>query len=850
MSIGARGGRRLSLRSLLAVLLAGLGVLLAALLVIAALQLSGARAQARAENRRTTSFLLADSMRQSSNDLTNMVRLYVSTGDPRYRRYYDEILAIRAGTAPRPRNYNSSFWNRVLAEGTGFVRYGKPQSLIDQMRAAHFAPNEFAALAASLRSSNALAKRELDVMKRVQPRILRGVDNAYFADVYPAYRRLVDHAYLAQKGVIMASIDRFIALVEQRTTDAVDRVRGRNHDLVGAEIGVLVLIALIGLAALIVLTRLAVRPLARLIATTRRIADGDYAHRAEIRGVRELEHVADAFNEMGAAIQSDAAGRARAEQEAIDARGAAEHANQAKSRFLAAISHEIRTPMIGVTGMLEVLARTELSQQQRQMVATAEGSAQALLQIIGDVLDFSKIEAERLELAPATFAVRPVVAAGVETFVHAASAKGLLLTWRADDRLAAAHVGDSLRLRQILSNFVSNAVKFTEVGGIDVAVRVVDESPAAQTVEFSVTDTGVGITREQESRLFQEFGQAEASTSAHFGGTGLGLVICKRLAVLMGGDVTMASAAGTGTTVRLTVPLPLGDPDAIEARPGSAPAGQPTGRPRPDRQQAEREGSLLLLAEDHPVNRNVLGHQLAIIGFQLDLAADGREAFELYLSGHYALVLTDLAMPHMDGFDLARAIRRHEQESGAARIPIVALSANVMQGEPERCRAAGMDDFAAKPTTIPFLAGKLQRWLPQLDWPAEPVATRLDGGGTGTGADAATGATPIDSAVLDELTGGDSELAAAIVNDFVTASHEDLRALELALAQCDLDAARRQAHRLKGAARTVGAHAIGDLAEQIEHGTAQGVDDRARYTIIVTQLDEALSRIPLPAARP
>jgi signal transduction histidine kinase/CheY-like chemotaxis protein/HPt (histidine-containing phosphotransfer) domain-containing protein len=845
----SRGGRRPSLRTLLAVLLAVLGVLVASLLVIAALQLSGARAQTRAENRRTTSFLLADSMRQSSNDLTNMVRLYVSTGDPRYRGYYNEILAIRAGTAPRPRNYNSSFWNRVLAEGRGFVRYGKPQSLTDQMRAVHFTPDEFAALAASLRASNTLAKREVRVMNRVEPRIRKGVDDAYFADVYPVYRQLIDHEYLAQKGAIMAAIDRFIALVDLRTTNAVDDVRSRNRNLVGAEIAVLVLIVLVGLAARVVLTRLAVRPLARLIAATRRIADGDYAHRAEIRAVRELERVADAFNEMGAAIQSDAAGRARAEQAAVEARGAAERANQAKSTFLAAMSHEIRTPMIGVTGMLEVLARTELSQQQRQMVATAEGSAQALLQIIGDVLDFSKIEAEKLELAPAAFAVRPVVAAAVETFVHSASAKGLLLTWRADDGLAPAHVGDSLRLRQVLGNFVSNAVKFTEVGGVEVAVRVLDESVAAQTVEFSVTDTGVGVAPELQERLFQDFGQAEASTSSRFGGTGLGLVICKRLAVLMGGDVTMTSVAGTGTTLRLTVPLPLGDPGAIDAGPASTPAGIPTSRPRPDRREAEREGSLLLLAEDHPVNRKVLGHQLAIIGFQVDLAGDGREAFDKYVSGSYALVFTDLAMPQMDGFELARAIRQHEEERGVARIPIVALSANVMEGEPERCRVAGMDDFAAKPTTIPFLAGKLQRWLPHLDWPAAPVAHRPDDAGNGTGADDDGAGAQIDGAVLDELTGGDTELADAIIGDFVSASRADLRALELALADHDLDATRRQAHRLKGAARTVGAHAIGDLAEQIEHGTARGEDAWDRYTVIAAKLREAISRIVLPTAR-
>ena len=228
-----------------------------------------------------------------------------------------------------------------------------------------------------------------------------------------------------------------------------------------------------------ILTRLVLRPLDELIAAARRIAGGDYAQRAEIRAVSELERVAGAFNEMAAAIESDVAARERAEQVAVDARQAAEEANQAKSTFLAAMSHEIRTPMIGVTGMLEVLAQSELSPPQRQMVATAHSSAHSLLQIIGDMLDFSKIEAGKLELSPATFDLRTVVGGCVETFIHTASAKGLLLTANVDERLAPAHVGDPLRLRQILTNFLSNAVKFTEVGGIEVDARVVDDGDGA-----------------------------------------------------------------------------------------------------------------------------------------------------------------------------------------------------------------------------------------------------------------------------------------------------------------------------------------------------------------------------------
>jgi signal transduction histidine kinase/CheY-like chemotaxis protein/HPt (histidine-containing phosphotransfer) domain-containing protein len=820
-----------SLRQLLAILLGVLGLLVGALFVVATLQLRGANFQAEAENRRTESFLLADQMRQSSNDLTNLVRLYVSTGDARYREYYDEILAIRAGTAPRPRGYDSSFWNRVLAEGKGFVEYGRPESLVDEMRAARFTAPEFDALNASLRASNDLAALEQEVMERVERRIRRGVDDSYFADVQRDYQLLVDDAYLAEKGVIMDAVDHFIALVDRRTLRDVDRVRSENRNLFVAQIAILGLIVLAGVAAMVILTRVALRPLGRLIAATRRIAAGDYGERAEIRAVSELEHVAGAFNEMADAVQSDVAARERAEREAVDARLTAEHASRAKSTFLAAMSHEIRTPMIGVTGMLEVLAQTDLGPRQRQMVATAQGSAQSLLQIIGDILDFSKIEAGRLEIAPTTFALRPLTGAAVDTFVHTASAKGLLLTWSADERLAAAHVGDPLRLRQIIANLLSNAVKFTEVGGIEVAVRVLDESSERQTVEVAVTDTGVGVPVEQQRRLFGEFAQAQASTAQRFGGTGLGLLICKRLALLMHGDVTMESEPGTGTTMRLTVPLPVGDPAAIDPATALTPAKQPTTRVKPSRAQAEREGSLLLLAEDHPVNRTVLAHQLDVIGFCVDTADDGQEAFEKYLSGRYGLVFTDINMPRMDGYELARAIRRHERQTAAERTPIVALTANVMQGEPEKCAAAGMDDFAAKPTPIPVLAAKLHRWLPQLDWRGEPVRA---GDENGAG---------LDGTVLDELTGGDPALAASVLSDFIATSREDLRALADAAGAHDHEQLRRQAHRIAGAGRIVGAGELAALAKEIENAAAQESGDWAGIRSQVERLDAALAAI-------
>jgi signal transduction histidine kinase/CheY-like chemotaxis protein len=837
------GRRPLSIRRLLGVLLAALGLLVGGLFLVTSLQLRGSNSQARAENRRNESFRLADSMRQSSNDLTLMVRLYVSTGATRYRDYYNEILAIRSGVAPRPLDYDSSFWDRVLAEGKGFVRYGPPQSLTDQMREADFAPEEFEALQASLDASNGLAQLELEVMNRVADRIGRGVDASYFVDVYPDYQRLVDDHYLAEKGVIMGAVGDFIDLVDQRTLADVQRVRADNRKLFAVQLGILGLIVLISLASLVVLTRVVLRPLDGLIAATRRFADGDYKERADIRSVSELERLAGAFNEMATAIQSDVAARQRAEQAAVEARQVAEEANQAKSSFLATMSHEIRTPMIGVTGMLEVLARSDLTAQQRHMVGTAQSSARSLLQIIGDVLDFSKIEAGKLEVVPTTFDLRPLVEAVAATFLQTASSKGLLLTWSVDERLAPAHVGDVLRIRQILSNFLSNAVKFTEVGGIEVAARVLDESPASQTIELRVTDTGPGVSPDQQRRLFEEFEQA--STRDRSSGTGLGLVICKRLAELMGGDVTMESTLGRGTTMRFTVPLPIGDAADVDSDALSAVNRQVSTRPKPSRAEAEREGSLVLLAEDHPVNRTVLCHQLDIIGFHVDTAPDGHVALEKFEAGRYGLVLTDLNMPGLDGYELTAAIRRHEKATGARRTPILALSANVMQGEAERCMAAGMDDFVAKPTTIPFLGGKLRHWLPHLAWPSAPAPAAGDGAdrtdGSGQDGDAPEGA--IDRAVLEELTGGDPEVAAGVLQDFMEASRADVEALQAAVTAGYRDDVRRQAHRLKGASRLVGARRLAELAQELESLADEDGGDGAEMRRLADDVVAALAEV-------
>ena len=810
-----RGRHLVSIRGQLARLLLALGLLLSLLVALTALQVQGSDHENTLENERVTQLELADSMRQSSNDLTRMVQMYVSTGQTRYRQYYNEILAIRAGTAPRPLDYTNSFWDEVLAHGTPGIRFGPPQSLEAQMRAAHFTPDEFAALDASLTASNQLARLELDVMEKVAPRIARGINGNYQADVASQYGRLVDQSYLDQKGVIMSAVERFNDQVNAHTLSAVKQAQDDNQRLFYLQFAVLAIGLVVGLLALRQARRVLLGPLSSLVGVTREVADGDYAKRATIQSVTELEGLAGAFNDMASAIESDIARRQVAEAESFEARRAAEDASRAKSTFLASMSHEIRTPMIGVTGMLDILQETPLTDEQQQMIAVAQGSAETLLEIIGDILDFSKIEAGRLELSCRPLRLRSLVEAAAQAFFHAASAKGVLLSWDVDDAVSEAHAGDPLRLRQILGNFLSNAVKFTDEGSIHLAARAEPPRGGVQSVHLVVRDTGAGVPVGEAARLFEEFRQADPAGDQRWAGTGLGLVICRQLARLMGGDVTMDSQVGAGTTLSLAVPLPVADPSTVieAARHGS----RRVRIKRTSRQDAERTGAVLLLAEDHPVNQQVLSRQLALVGFHVDVADDGAAAFDRFCTTRYGAVLTDLNMPGLSGYELAAAIREREAATGAARTPILALTANAVRGEADRCVAAGMDDFATKPTTIPLLSTKLRRWLSHLAWEEDP-------GGPGLLRPADGPDRPIvDPSAVGEVAGGDPGLMASIVVEFAASAREDMAAIRAAARAGDMASLRRHAHRLQGGCLVVGATAVAELAARIESGCAEGL---------------------------
>jgi CheY-like chemotaxis protein/HPt (histidine-containing phosphotransfer) domain-containing protein len=608
--------------------------------------------------------------------------------------------------------------------------------------------------------------------------------------------------------------------------------------------------------------------------------------------------------------------------------------------------------------MLEMLATTAMSPEQGEMVEVIRESARTLLTIIDDILDLSKIEAGKLRLEAVPLRLPEIIESATELVARQARDKGVEVAYQIDPDVPEHCVGDPVRLRQILLNLMSNGVKFTEEGSVTIRVRLVDTSATRATLRFEVTDTGIGLSPEQQARLFQPFSQAESSTTRRFGGTGLGLSICRRLTGMMGGEIAVTSAEGQGATFWFQIPLGidaemaakpwldlagasilvvegqpvarsgmadilrrlgatvaeaggadeamalLGDglvPDValVDERSGliqlagplteliapryvlpmgfqdhetlvawgearslgtvllkpvrakvlarmvamllgrTPPDGdaeslsaRPKSRAAPTVREALRDGRLVLVAEDNRTNRLVLGKQLTRLGYAYEMAENGELAWTAWRTKPYGLLLTDCFMPVLDGYGLAARIRAAEslgeslgESGGERRLPIVALTANALQGEAEKCMAAGMDGYLRKPVALDDLAATLARWLPEPE-----IAGVAD-------------APPVDLAALAEILGDDDPVGLAEVVTFFTDTYPELaEAMRAALEAANRLALRDAAHAGKGEARNAAATPLGDILAKLED-TALGETAFTELGDLLNQADRAFAAV-------
>lgn len=388
------------------------------------------------------------------------------------------------------------------------------------------------------------------------------------------------------------------------------------------------------------------------------------------------------------------------EDQLILARDVAEAASRAKDEFLANMSHEIRTPMNGILGTLQLMQDTKLDEAQIDYVKVAYSSAEALLSILNDILDFSKIAAHKLVLEDIPFSLRTVVEDLVTLLASQAQATNVALIAEIDPQLPEVLLGDPTRVRQVLTNFMTNAIKFTEKGEVRVRVQCLSAFASRVVVRLEICDTGIGISLEKQKDLFKSFSQADGSTTRKYGGTGLGLAIVRQLVLMMGGKTGVESEPGQGSVFWCELDFPV------------AAVGMQTEAQKESTPQAE--GSLLgriLLVEDNKVNQMVASKMLTAMGLTVDLAENGEKALAALAEKRYDLVLMDCQMPVMDGYEATRAFRSQEPQ-GPRRLPIIAMTAHAMTGDRQKCLEAGMDDYLAKPVKKELLRKLLGQWLP------------------------------------------------------------------------------------------------------------------------------------------
>ncbi len=587
------------------------------------------------------------------------------------------------------------------------------------------------------------------------------------------------------------------------------------------DVALLILLVAAAVAGIMVMVgllvaRAVVAPLNALTRTAEDVtwSEGAKAFACPDHAPREVRILAETFDMMVGRLQA-----------AIER---AEKASQAKSEFLANMSHEIRTPINAIVGFTRSLRRVSHQPEQVERLEKIDQASGHMMAIINDILDMSKIEAGKLSINPETFSLQRLLGEVIDQVFPQAERKHLSLRLEIGPEMPDRLYGDALRLSQCLLNYLNNAVKFTQAGGVVIRVTSRNAGGSDLLIRFEVEDTGIGIEREAQNRLFSSFEQADKSTTRKFGGTGLGLALTRQLTMLMGGEVGVDSRPGEGSRFWFTARL---EPAADHAGPSEE---------TPSRAKVDFGSVRLLVAEDVALNREVLQDMLDEAGLVADMAENGAVAVKMASAAHYDLILMDMQMPEMDGISATQAIRKLP---GHARTPIIALTANAFDDDRQRCIDAGMDDFLSKPVPPEMLYATLSKWLERRAPDTPPPAA----------APAASGGDALDRlhACLDGIADIDMTRGASFntkparyilyLQEFASANGDCMSQLRTLMAQADRDGARRLVHSLRGTSGQVGVMGIHELAANLEDSIRGGADDRE----ILAGADEIETRLAI-----
>ena len=605
----------------------------------------------------------------------------------------------------------------------------------------------------------------------------------------------------------------------------------------------LAVIVALTLASLIFVVRVVTRPVAELTDVAKALRDGRYDVEVHTSSrVNEVDSLATAFRELRDSLTDAWRRMAEANATLLQAKQEAEAADRAKSAFVANMSHEIRTPLNALVGLSHLCLQTPLSGKQRDYISKIEVASQSLLGLVNNVLDFAKVDADALVLESEPFSLRAVLARVDAIVGDTARVKGLALHMEIDEALPTYLQGDALRLQQVLTNLVGNAVKFTPSGSVRVTVErdtedsgqlehaTEDRESRRIRVAFRVIDTGIGVSEEQRDRLFRPFSQADSSTTRLYGGTGLGLVISQRIVQAMGGTLRMHSVQNLGTSFRFVLDLevaatsmPMADADVTAARPSVRFAGQ-----------------RVLVVEDNPFNQQVARELLERAGLSVTVASDGVQALEaLEQADGYRLVLMDVQMPVMDVLEATRRIRTL---SAQPAIPILAMTANVGPEDRRRCLEAGMNDVIGKPIVPARLLETLRGWLDTTTETAPPVAESPVPDSPVTSATHPDA--PLRLKALRELLDDDEEALQEVLARFLESLAETRAGVTTALQSNDLRGLAFQAHRFKSAAGQLEAAECYRLCAMLQEvAKLEGPTVEMEVEVVAKQLVPALDQL-------